>query len=135
MRISRRALTVGGSVLGVAAVAGGLLVFGLATMPSSAQMDDDPASITRVLVTPSPTTTPTSAPAAPAPAEVPSAPPAQEVPVVEAPAPVYEPEPVEEPPVEWVPAGDPENANGGEWDISQCPNGASTGPDGAPVCD
>jgi hypothetical protein len=33
----------------------------------------------------------------------------------------------------WVP--DPNDSNGGEWDISMCQHGASTGSDGKPHCD
>lgn len=44
------------------------------------------------------------------------------------------PEP-ESDPTPWVPSADPENANGGDWDLSSCPNGASTGADGMPHCD
>ena len=54
------------------------------------------------------------------------------------------PEPVEEPApsgvsgrqVPWIPSADPENAAGGDWDMSVCEGGsASTGADGIPYCD
>lgn len=62
------------------------------------------------------------------------------------PEPVVEvaPEPVQEPvqsgvsgrQVPWIPSSDPENASGGDWDMSVCEGGsATTGPDGIPYCD
>lgn len=63
-------------------------------------------------------------------------------PVVEA---APEPAPVEDAPVEsgvsgrkvpWIPSDDPQNAAGGDWDMSVCEGGsASTGADGTPYCD
>lgn len=37
--------------------------------------------------------------------------------------------------VPFIRSDDPQNANGGDWDMSVCPGSASTGPDGNPYCD
>ena len=38
--------------------------------------------------------------------------------------------------VPWIPSSDPQNAAGGDWDMSVCGGGsASTGPDNNPYCD
>lgn len=60
-----------------------------------------------------------------------------------APAPVAAPAPAPAPAdsvhgskVPWIPSSDPQNANGGDWDMSVCQGGsASTGADGTPYCD
>lgn len=47
-----------------------------------------------------------------------------------------EPQPVSGRKVPWIPSSDPQNAAGGDWDMSVCEGGsASTGSDGTPYCD
>jgi hypothetical protein len=67
-------------------------------------------------------------------------PPPAPAPVVEVVAPVVEeppaPDPVSGRKVPWIPSADPQNAAGGDWDMSVCEGGsASTGADGTPYCD
>jgi len=121
---------------GVAVIAGVLIAGGGFAAVNAATAQTEPVA---VVVTDQPTQEPIIVPTSD-PVTV------QPAPVVEpAPAPVVEPAPAEpapEPYVEpqadpapWVPSSDPENANGGDWDLSSCPNGASTGADGQPHCD
>ena len=119
------------------ALTAGLLAFSVWTFgPLIALGATAPKSPATVTFTPEPTVTftatptPTAAPVAP---EV-KAPAVEPAPVVEAPAaPTYGATGY---PVPFIPSSDPQNARGGDYDVTICLSGsASTSPDGTPLCD